>query len=419
MRGKTEWTPPHFLCGPMGLAVMSVVVVVAIGLALLWWDATPLVGLAVVVMTASFVAWFVMASAFFGRWGASVAAAVPYPIWMPWVLLVAGLGAVVLGVLAILDGAETRAGVIAIVLGLVFTRMWFFGAWVLLALWRSPFVMLVIGAVAVGLVAAIIALVDADRTYAPWVVLLALLWPVLMIVVPMLTHRRQLVGLAPIGGPFPFAMWLAPIVAVVLGVVMTFAVGLISSTPTGESGPSAQGSEGEPRAGEPGEAQPIDAADSADPPPADPPPVLSTGDDDEPAQNVTTQPTYRMAISDGRSFPIYRFSDGNQEALGIVIPKPDPCWVLQYDAGVAEQLGECSERWVNDVVPERAFVLFESEASFVVQLTFDEQLVVTDFAAIQGGTTAQGFEGELGNQFFETVVTAGGSFELEGQTFIA
>ncbi|MDG2026926.1 MAG: hypothetical protein P8J50_07435 [Acidimicrobiales bacterium] len=100
-------------------------------------------------------------------------------------------------------------------------------------------------------------------------------------------------------------------------------------------------------------------------------------------------------------------------ALGIILPKPaaDRCWILQYDAGGADSVGECRTRFPNDLEPIPASILYESADSVIVLLQSETDIIVVDVAEI---LTAQGFSSELDRQYFRAVDASQETAVIEG-----
>jgi hypothetical protein len=187
----------------------------------LWWEKTPRVAIALLLLVPVALFWVFLMLGYFGRWGRRATVRLIPPNWLWWLFfLLAGVfGA--LGVIALLDGAESRAGLVLLALGIVFAV----GGWarMMLVLYRMlpPLVMLptlalIVGGVAVG----VLGLFAGDEPYGRIAALGAIFWLGVMVAAPWLLlwmrgvrHQRLVTGL-------PAALALVPIAVLVIGVVM-------------------------------------------------------------------------------------------------------------------------------------------------------------------------------------------------------
>ncbi len=157
------------------------------------------------------------------------------------------------------------------------------------------------------------------------------------------------------------------------------------------------------------------AATTAQPPP--PETVEEPGADEPPpeppetAVEISSEDTYRLQMSDGQQFPIYRFEIGDVDQLAIVLPPPGDCWVIQYAPNDVDLVGSCSTGFIGGT-PGQAPPLLTGTERTAFALRSDTQLVVGD-----GLLSTQGFEPDLAGQQFVTVMVDGG-VTIDGEEFV-
>ncbi len=118
--------------------------------------------------------------------------------------------------------------------------------------------------------------------------------------------------------------------------------------------------------------------------------------------------TFRLQMSDGREFAVYRFVIDGTEQVGIVIDAPATCWIIQYGAGDADVDGECGLEFIGGD-PSPARLLLGGDDRRVLALRSLEMVLITDLLAVQSAPT------NLQAETFTVVVVEGGSAVIDGE----
>ncbi len=408
-------------CRPWGFGLGLLCWALLLLLAIWWWKTTPLVAFALLLLVPIITLWLVLLLGGLGRWGRITES----PIWPPWrgcwwLVLLCGLLSFVLGILALIDGSESRAGVLAILLGALFVLVGVpqMMRHVFLAppLW---FLILLSTLVGLGGILSVLGFLAKGRPVGASVVLLGSVWLLVAVLAPSLRLIR-----AGVPGPRLHAavtplLLISTLVclmpALILLVVEGYEPSIDSSAireagrdATGEVDSSEQsdtGSETESKTATSlvdAERNPSgDEPDDEDPPDGD-------QDGDEPVEQIQN---YFVNMSDGRQFPVYLFDSGSETELGIIIDRQEDCWLLQYGPDSADQIGQCLPSFLPGSVPDEGVVRYESATRLVVLIRGDADLLVTDFF------NAQGQANDLDTATFPTIDASAGQFEIEGEAF--
>lgn len=391
-------------CGSWGIVLGVAVWFGFLFLMFWWWEKTPLVAIALLLAILIFVFWVVLMLAYFGRWGRRAVVMINAPPWFWWFWFLLAVVLFGLGIVALVDGSESRAGAVLGLMAVVFG----IGAWVrmLPIVYRMlPLaVMIPIAAVIVaGAVLGVLGLIAGDELFGPIAALAATLWLGAMVLGPWVMlwrrgvrHQRMPTGL-------PLLTLIAPLAILVIGTLMLILNGYTRDGP-GDSGPDlVVGSETTTTTTT--TTRGTVAQDNNE-----------TDDSGTPDAQEQEPETFRLPLSDGRSLPIYELDSGTELALGIILPKPaaDRCWILQYDGGIADSVGDCRPRFLNDLEPVPASTLFESADSVIVLLQAETDISVVEVAEI---LVAQGFSSELDREYFRAVDASSATVVIEGVEF--
>jgi len=367
-------------------------------LGIFWWDTTPILAIGVLLLIPIFVFWLLLMLAYLGRWGRRAVVILHAPPWFWWLWWLFALVFFGLGFFALIDGSESRAGVLLLVLGAIFAA----GGWarMMMVIFRMmPFPVLIplLALIAGGTVLGVLGLLAVDEVLASIALLGATIWLVGMVAAPWWTLWQRGVRHQRFPGGLPVAMLIAPLLVLLVALVMLATNGY---TVAAVSAPVRSGDLLVESGGE--------VVDSPEIVSSDDEVVTSSSEPVDDVGPVQQQPTHMVLMSDGRAFPVYRFDDGSRSVLGIVLDVQAECWVLQYAENDADRVGTCSRPFLGSA-PAEATILYTSETSVIALVRDESQLVVSDFAS-------NGISPDLPAAFFVTIDDSG-EFELDGESF--